>query len=296
MTNITTITPDQPGHEKAVRGKYAALYRHLSAHPGSEWPATFGDVEQILGFRLPGSARRHSAWWSNGTGGHSHALSWHAAGWRTRAVNIAAETLMFVRGEDASEPPGMPAGQIHETLQPGRSFPRRTPNPEPIREDTGRSTRRPGRAPVTVADQTLEAKRRVEDGLEVLRVGLGPYVAKHMQDRYGANWRRHASRARGGEPGGGLDVYALLKTLLDRWHDLFRHDAKLRRARSFVSLAMDARNDTAHFTGAMETRETLRHLDAMRELLVAVGATAQAAIVERLYKTEHEARRDSSRG
>ena len=295
MTNIMTITPDQPGHKAAVRGKYAPLYRHLCDLPGSEWPATFGDVEQILGFRLPGSARRHSAWWSNGKG-HSHALSWHAAGWRTRAVNIAFETLVFVRRQDAPEPPGAPARQTHEALQPGGPLPRRTPSPEPIREDTDRLTRSPGRALVTVADQTLEAKRLVEDGLEALRVGLGPYVARHMQDRYGANWRDYASRAGGGEPGGGLDVYALLKTLLDRWHDLFRHDAKVRKARSFVSLAMDARNDTAHFTGAMEPRETLRHLDAMRELLAAVGATAQAAIVERLYETERAARRDSSRG
>ena len=119
MTNIMTITPDQPGHKAAVRGKYAPLYRHLCDLPGSEWPATFGEVEKILGFRLPGSARRYLAWWSNGTGGHSHALSWHAAGWRTRAVNIEAETLMFVRREDASEPPGAPARQTHETLQPG---------------------------------------------------------------------------------------------------------------------------------------------------------------------------------
>lgn len=294
MTNIMTTTRNQPGHETAIRGKYTPLYRHLCALPDSEWPATFGEVEEILGFRLPGSARRHSAWWSNGRG-HSHALSWHAAGWRTRQVNIAAETLMFVRREDAPEPSGAPARQTRETLQPGRPFPRRTPSPEPIHEDTGRSTKRPGRAPLTAADQTIEAKRRVEDGLEALRVGLGPYVAKHMQDRYGADWRRHASRARGGSPGSELDVYALLVTLLDRRHDVFQHDERLRRTQSFIWLAKEARNNAAHFAGDMGPRETLRHLDAMWELLAAVGATAQAAIVERLYETERAARRDSSR-
>ena len=34
----------------------------------------------------------------------------------------------------------------------------------------------------------LEAKQRVEEGLEALRQGLAPYVAKHMEDRYGSNW------------------------------------------------------------------------------------------------------------
>ena len=93
----------------------------------------------------------------------------------------------------------------------------------------------------------------------------------------------------GDDPGGDLDVYALLKTLLDQWNDLFRHDAKLRKARSFVSLALDARNSAAHFAGEMGAREALRYLDAMRELLAAVGAAPQVAIIEGLYEAERAA-------
>ena len=88
--------------DAAARGKYAPLYRHLlSAHPGREWRTTFGEVESILGFRLPGSARLHRPWWSNSKkgSGHSHALAWQAAGWRTREVDIEAETLVFAHGE-----------------------------------------------------------------------------------------------------------------------------------------------------------------------------------------------------
>ena len=136
---------------------------------------------------------------------------------------------------------------------------------------------------------SLASKQRVEEGLEALRVGLRPYVAKHMQDRHGPHWRQYVSRARGDESGGELDVYALLKTLLDQWGDLFRLDAKLRKARSFISLALDARNSAAHFTGDLGPREALRYLDAMRELLAAVGAAPQAAIVEGLYETERTA-------
>ncbi|MDE0459206.1 MAG: DUF499 domain-containing protein [Chromatiales bacterium] len=135
----------------------------------------------------------------------------------------------------------------------------------------------------------LAAKQRVEAGLEALRVGLAPYVARHMRDRHGPDWRHYASRAHRDGPGDELDVYALLKTLLDQWNDLFRHDAKLRKARSFVSLALDARNSAAHFAGEMEAREALRYLDAMRELLAAVGAAPQVAIIEGLYEAERAA-------
>ena len=44
-----------------------------------------------------------------------------------------------------------------------------------------------------------------------------------------------------------MEANALLKTLLDQWNVLFRYDASVRKARSFVSLAMDARNSAAHF-------------------------------------------------
>ncbi len=138
-------------------------------------------------------------------------------------------------------------------------------------------------------DVALAAKRRVEQGLEALRVGLGAYVRKHMEDRHGKHWRHYASRARGHDGGGELDVYALLKTLLDNWNDLFGHDQRLRKARSFVSLAMDARNSAAHFSGEMSAREALRHLDALRELSAAVGAEAQNQAIGALYDEQRAA-------
>ena len=139
------------------------------------------------------------------------------------------------------------------------------------------------------ADKARAAKGRIDTGLDALRVGLGPYVAKHMRDRHGNHWRRYASRARGDDQGGELDVYALLKTLLDNWSELFRFDDDIRKARSFISLAMNARNASAHFTGSMDAREALRHLDAMRELLIAVGAKPQVAVLEKLYEEQRAA-------
>ena len=141
----------------------------------------------------------------------------------------------------------------------------------------------------------LEAKQRVELGLEALRRGLAPYVAKHMRDRYGDRWPSRARRAQGGDANENLDVYALLSTLLDhdRWNELFRYDERLRKARSFVFLARDARNRVAHFSGELSGREALRYLDAMRELSAAVGAREHAEVIEKIYEEQRAA--DSAR-
>ena len=53
----------------------------------------------MLGFPLPLSARAHQPWWSNqsNSGSHSHAQAWQRAGWKTRSVSLADETLIFER-------------------------------------------------------------------------------------------------------------------------------------------------------------------------------------------------------
>ncbi|WP_417729060.1 DUF499 domain-containing protein [Roseovarius sp.] len=132
-------------------------------------------------------------------------------------------------------------------------------------------------------------KQAVDAALEALRIGLSPFVADQMKQRHGANWRQFASRAAGGDARGELDVYALLKTILDNYGDVFRHDVRLRKARSYVSLALDARNSSSHFDGLMQDREALRYLDAIRELLDAVGAKPQVKIVDELYERQKSA-------
>src|SRR5690606_14119876 len=132
----------------------------------------------------------------------------------------------------------------------------------------------------------FSAKQRVDRALEALRIGLGPYVAERMTQRHGDQWRQFASRAAGSGPDTDLDVYGLLKTILDNYGEVFRFDARLRKARSYISLAMDARNAVSHFDGLMQDREALRYLDAIRELLEAVGAKQQVGIVDGLYEAQ----------
>ncbi len=75
-----------------------------------------------------------------------------------------------------------------------------------------------------------------------------------------------------------LDAYALLKTLLDNRGDLFRHDARLRKARSFISIAIDARNSVAHFFGEMAAREGC-----------AISTPCGSEIIEELYDDQRAA-------
>ena len=83
----------------ANRGKYQRLYTHLCGLTTREWRTSFSEIESIIGFELPASARLHRPWWSNQTGGngHSQALSWSAAGWETAEVDMDAETLLLRR-------------------------------------------------------------------------------------------------------------------------------------------------------------------------------------------------------
>lgn len=79
------------------RGKYWPLFRHLMAVQGKQWPVTFKEIEAILGFPLPASARKYLMWWANEDETHSQARAWRAAGWGAYDVDLRGETLVFER-------------------------------------------------------------------------------------------------------------------------------------------------------------------------------------------------------
>lgn len=97
----------QSYREEVQRGKYAPLYRYLTRERGPEWHTSFARIEAILRCPLPKSARCHRTWWANPKvgNGHTHALAWQLAGWKTRAVNLAAETLVFELDPERERPP-----------------------------------------------------------------------------------------------------------------------------------------------------------------------------------------------
>ena len=80
--------------------KFEPLTRHLSRVPASEYRTTFAEVERILGFKLPPSARRHRPWWSNNPDNSAMTKAWLAAGFRTEQVDMAGERLVFRRASE----------------------------------------------------------------------------------------------------------------------------------------------------------------------------------------------------
>ena len=87
------------------RGKYQRLYSYLRSLQAQEWRTSFGEIEAVVGFQLPPSARLHRPWWGNQkrSNGHSHALAWSVAGWETAEVDMDAETLLFRRRHPKAE-------------------------------------------------------------------------------------------------------------------------------------------------------------------------------------------------
>ena len=94
-----TMNREQKYRQMAARSKYQRLYTHLCGLAAEEWRTSFGEIESIIGFELPASARLHRPWWSNQTdgNGHSQALAWSAAGWETAEVDLNAEILLLRR-------------------------------------------------------------------------------------------------------------------------------------------------------------------------------------------------------
>jgi len=81
--------------------KYDPLCEFLKELPSDvqERTLSFRQIESILGFALPASARRHRAWWSNPSsrGHHSHAQAWLAADWEVDTVDQRDEWVRLRR-------------------------------------------------------------------------------------------------------------------------------------------------------------------------------------------------------
>ncbi|MBS1799060.1 MAG: hypothetical protein JSS95_04460 [Acidobacteria bacterium] len=79
--------------------KYLPLYRWLAGQPVNLTviPMEFKQVEQILSCPLPPTARNRTAWWANNPQRHVQANAWLSAGFSTEDVNLAAQTVNFVR-------------------------------------------------------------------------------------------------------------------------------------------------------------------------------------------------------
>ncbi len=94
--------------------KYSALGDYLKRQPRDAVPMTFGEIENIIGAKLPVSAHKYRPWWSNNSDRHVITKVWLDAGFQSEQVDIPARKLVFrrVRG---SKPAGAGAEVTGET-------------------------------------------------------------------------------------------------------------------------------------------------------------------------------------
>lgn len=74
--------------------KYRYLSEYLSNSNSKSVTLSFSEIENILQFKLPESARNHRPFWANTTT-HSVALSWLSVGYETTSVNMEQEMVSF---------------------------------------------------------------------------------------------------------------------------------------------------------------------------------------------------------
>jgi len=77
-------------------GKYDLLADFLNSQTADHVQLSFRRIENIIGDRLPASARKYPAWWANDRT-HIHARVWLEAGWQTESVNLGREDISFRR-------------------------------------------------------------------------------------------------------------------------------------------------------------------------------------------------------
>jgi hypothetical protein len=85
-------------------GKCDPLYRWLRQQRAKNVPATFSQLESILGFELPPTAKGRRECWANEAGDtrHVQCRAWLEAGYKTQDVNLAQEFVRFVQGQSAA--------------------------------------------------------------------------------------------------------------------------------------------------------------------------------------------------
>lgn len=99
-TPAAEVTGSSTGELSPSKGnsKYERLARHLAAQADEPLTFSFKEIERILGFDLPPTARGAHArsWWANTTT-HVQGRAWLAQGWRTANIDPENETLEFRR-------------------------------------------------------------------------------------------------------------------------------------------------------------------------------------------------------
>lgn len=82
------------------RSKYNPLRFYLAGRPEVAVRLSFRKIEEILGTKLPPSARIYHHWWANdATGNHSQAMAWLGAKRRVTLLDLIEQRVVFVQSD-----------------------------------------------------------------------------------------------------------------------------------------------------------------------------------------------------
>ncbi len=132
---------------------------------------------------------------------------------------------------------------------------------------------------------SISNRDRVGRALEILNVGLRPFVERELEATYGQRWRYEAVTSLqdhhisddGKELR--LDIAALLRVMWDQWHQVFKKTLG-HTERNYVSELREARNKWAH-QEPFSTEAAYRTLDTVQLLLHAISDGERAEEVQR---------------
>lgn len=78
--------------------RYDPLQKYLQSLSGAAHEMSMVEIERVLGFPLPASARTYRQWWENSKDGqHYQCRAWMQAGWRAKP-RLKRRTVLFERG------------------------------------------------------------------------------------------------------------------------------------------------------------------------------------------------------
>ncbi len=81
---------------------------------------TFDEIEEIIGARLPASAFKHRAWWSNNPSNSVITHAWLDAGYKSANVDIPGRRLVFRRVAKGGPPS---TASVSRPSEPGHAGP-----------------------------------------------------------------------------------------------------------------------------------------------------------------------------
>ncbi len=80
-----------------MANKYYRLALHLNKQEKDMLQMTFQEVEDVIFGKLPPSAWKYRAWWSNNGNNTAARHGWLKAGWETARVDMEKQELLFIR-------------------------------------------------------------------------------------------------------------------------------------------------------------------------------------------------------